>query len=94
MTESGLRVQGEAPPRTKDKELLAKTARKDGKQVVTLRAVQRGVECAVECEVYPVSGLRVDPLSPGPYTFATPDEAKAFVDEAAQALMYLGCEVS
>ena len=93
MRDGGLRVQGEAPARAKDKELVAKTARKDGKQVVTLRAVQRGAECAVECEVYPVSGLRVDPLSPGPYTFGSPDEAKAFVDEAAQALMFLGCEV-
>jgi hypothetical protein len=73
---------------------MAKTARKDGKQVVTLRAVQRGIVCAVECEVYPVSGLRVDPLSPGPYTFATPAEAEAFVEEAAQALAYLGCEVA
>jgi hypothetical protein len=93
MRDGGLRVQGEAPARAKEKELVAKTARKDGKQVVTLRAVQRGAECAVECEVYPVSGLRVDPLSPGPYTFGSPDEAKAFVDEAAQALMFLGCEV-
>lgn len=93
MRDGGLRVQGEAPARAKDKELVAKTARKDGKQVVTLRAVQRGAECAVECEVYPVSGLRVDPLSPGPYTFGSPDDAKAFVDEAAQALMFLGCEV-
>ena len=94
MRDGGLRVQGEAPARAEEKELVAKTARKDGKQVVTLRAVQRGDECAVECEVYPVSGLRVDPLSPGPYTFGSPDEAKTFVDEAAQALMFLGCEVA
>ncbi len=93
MRDGGLRVQGEAPPQAKEKELAARTARKDGKQVVTLRAIQRGVECTVECEVYPVSGLRVDPLSPGPYTFDTPEEAKAFVAEAAQALTFLGCEV-
>ena len=81
------------PPADEDVELVTKTARKDGKQVATLRAVQRGTESVVECEVYPVSGLQVDPLSPGPYLFATPDEATGFVGEAAQALVYLGCEV-
>ena len=74
-------------------ELAVRTMRKEGKQVVTLRAVQRGLACAVECEVYPVSGLRIDPLIPGPYAFATPDEATAFVEEAVRALAYLGCEV-
>ncbi len=72
-------------------ELDVRTLRKEGKQVVTLRAIQRDDGCAVECEVYPVSGLRVDPLNPGPYTFATPDEATAFVGEAVQALVQLGC---
>jgi hypothetical protein len=94
MRDGGLRLQGDPPAAGEETELVAKTARKDGKQVVTLRAVQRADGCAVECEVYPVSGLRVDPLSPGPYTFGTPDEATAFVDEAAQALTYLGCEVA
>jgi len=75
-------------------ELDVRTLRKEGKQVVTLRAVQRAAGCAVECEVYPVSGLRVDPLIPGPYTFATPDEATGFVAEAVRALTYLGCEES
>jgi hypothetical protein len=73
-------------------ELDVRTLRKDGKQVVTIRAVQRGASCAVECEVYPVSGLRIDPLNPGPYTFATPEEATDFVSEAVQALTTLGCK--
>ena len=73
-------------------ELDVRTLRKDGKQVVTLRAVQRAGDCSVECEVYPVSGLRVDPLNPGPYTFATAAEATGFVAEAVQALTYLGCQ--
>jgi hypothetical protein len=73
-------------------ELAVRTMRKNGKQVVTLRAVQRGGDCTVECDVYPVSGLRVDPLNPGPYAFATPDEATGFVEEAVRALTYLGCE--
>lgn len=75
-------------------ELEVRTLRKDGKQVVTLRAVQRATECLVACEVYPVSGLRVDPLEPGPYTFGSPDEATGFLAEAVQALTSLGCEES
>lgn len=77
-----------------DVELVVRTLRKGGKQVVTLRAFERGGDASVECEVYPVSGLRVDPLTPGPYTFTTPDEATAFVDEAVRALTHLGCELS
>jgi hypothetical protein len=94
MSSDELRIDDAPAPVAEETELLAKTARKDGKQVVTLRAVERDGRCAVECEVYPVSGLRIDPLSPGPYTFATPDEATGFVDEAAQALLLLGCQVS
>jgi hypothetical protein len=48
----------------------------------------------VDCEVYPVSGLRVEPLRPGPYKFATLVHANAFVDEAMRALTYLGCETA
>jgi hypothetical protein len=77
-----------------ERELIVRTARKDGKQVVTMRSVARAGECVVECEVYPVSGLTVDPLRPGPYRFESEQEAARFLDEAAQALTYLGCEVS
>ena len=89
MTEPALRVEGE------DQELAVRTARKDGRQVVSLRSIARADgQFTIECEVYPVSGLRVEPLTPGPYTFATSQEASYFVDEALEALTYLGCEVS
>jgi hypothetical protein len=78
------------PPR----EVTARTARKDGKQVVSLRCIEMNGEAIVECEVYPVSGLQVEPLRPGPYRFRTRDEAGAFIDEAMQALTYLGCDTS
>ena len=74
-------------------ELAVRTASKDGRQVVSLRTVERGGRAVVNCEVYPVSGLTVEPLQPGPYTFATPQEATSFVDEALEALTYLGCDV-
>ncbi|HXV02096.1 MAG TPA: hypothetical protein VFP24_00860 [Gaiellaceae bacterium] len=71
-----------------------RTARKDGRQVVTLRRADADGEVVVECEVYPVNSLRVEPIRPGPYRFETEDEANAFVEETARALEYLGCSVS
>ena len=71
-----------------------RSARKDGRQVVNLRRVEVDGEFVIECEVWPVSGLRVEPLRPGPYRFPTPEAADAFIEEASQALMFLGCDVS
>lgn len=75
-------------------ELDRRSARKDGREIVTLRCVDAGGAFVVECDVYPVDGLRVEPLRPGPYRFVTRSEADAFLDEAERALTYLGCEVS
>ncbi len=74
--------------------LTSRVARRDGRQVVNLRCMEVNGEAIVECEVYPVSGLQVEPLRPGPYRFGTREEATAFIDEAMQALTYLGCETS
>lgn len=71
-----------------------RTARKDGRQVVTLRRSQADGQIVVECEVYPVNSLRVEPIRPGPYRFETEEEANAFVEETGRALEYLGCAVS
>jgi hypothetical protein len=71
-----------------------RTARKDGRQVVTLRRAQLDGQVVVECEVYPVNSLRVEPIRPGPYRFETEEEANAFVEETGRALEYLGCAVS
>jgi hypothetical protein len=71
-----------------------RTARKDGRQVVTLRRAHDGGQVVVECEVYPVNSLRVEPIRPGPYRFETEEEANAFVEETGRALEYLGCAVS
>ena len=70
-----------------------RSARKEGRQVVSLRRVESDGEFVIECEVWPVSGLRVEPLRPGPYRFETAEAAEAFMDEAAQALTFLGCDV-
>ena len=75
-------------------EVSRRSARKDGREVVALRCVDTGANgFMVECDVYPVDAVRVEPLRPGPYTFATRGEADAFMDAAAKALTYLGCEL-
>jgi hypothetical protein len=73
---------------------LVRTARKDGREVVTMRCFGEDSAWVVECDVYPVTGMRVDPLRPGPYRFPSRDLAHAFVAEATTALRYLDCEVA
>jgi predicted nucleotidyltransferase len=45
----------------------------------------------VEAEVFQSGSAHA--VRPGPYTFASAREATAFVTEAVEALMYLGCDV-
>jgi hypothetical protein len=73
-------------------ELFVRHARKDGRSVAVLRALDHGDSCVVETEVYPLGGSG-DPERPGPYTFATAAQATQFVTEAVEALMVLGCDV-
>jgi hypothetical protein len=81
-------------PTGAERELSLHCARRDGREVATLRCVERAGQYLIECEVYPVSGLRVDPLRPGPYRFTTEGDARGFVDEAVKVLAYLGCDVT
>jgi hypothetical protein len=73
---------------------FTRTARKDGRQVVTLRRLQLGNQFIVESDVYPVGTMRVEPVRPGPYVFGTREEASVFIDETTLALEYLGCDLS
>ena len=73
---------------------FTRTARKEGRQVVTLRRLALGEQFIVESDVYPVGTMRVEPVRPGPYVFTSRDEASAFIEETKRALEYLGCEVS
>lgn len=72
-------------------ELFVRHARKDGRSVAIMRAVDNGDSCVVEAEVFHTGSAH--PVRPGPYTFADAREATAFVTEAVEALMYLGCDV-
>ena len=68
-------------------------ARKDGRSVAVLRAVDHGDACVVEAEVFPAGSRDATATRPGPYTFADAHQATAFVTEAVEALMVLGCDV-
>jgi hypothetical protein len=73
------------------RQLFARHARKDGRSIAVLRAVDQGDYCVVEAEVFPSGSAQA--TRPGPYTFADSREATAFVTEALEALMYLGCDI-
>jgi hypothetical protein len=90
----GLRGPGDAAPAGgvgTGRELFVRHARKDGRAVAMLRAIDNGESCTVEAEVYSTAGIGV---RPGPYVFATAGEATVFVTEAVEALMYLGCDIT
>ena len=76
------------------RELFLRHARKDGRSVAVMRAVDHGDSCVVETEVYPAGVPTTTPQRPGPYTFADAPQATAFVTEAVTALMYLGCDIA
>ena len=73
---------------------FSRTARKEGKQVATLRRLMLGSQFIVESDVYPVGTMRIEPVRPGPYIFGSREEAAAFIEETTLALEYLGCEVT
>jgi len=73
------------------RELFVRHARRDGRSVAVMRAIDNGDSCVVEAEVFPAGNAHA--VQPGPYTFADAREATAFVTEAVEALMYLGCDI-
>jgi hypothetical protein len=77
-----------------ERELALRTARKDNREIVRMRFAEEQSGFVVECEVYPADGLRVEPLRPGPYRFATRDDADTFIRETVTILEYLGCDVT
>jgi hypothetical protein len=86
---SSLRPPG---PAGGGREVLVRQVAKDGRSVALLRAVDYGDSCVVETEVYPSRPGAVA-VRPGPYTFASASEASAFVSDAVEALVYLGCDI-
>jgi hypothetical protein len=73
------------------RELFVRHARRDGQSVAIMRAVDYGAECVVETQVFPPNAVTA--MRAGPYTFTDARLATAFVTEAVEALMYLGCDI-
>lgn len=80
-----------SPADTAGRELFVRHARKHGRLVAMLRAVDHGSSCVVEAEVSPHGTTQL--VKAGPYTFSDAHQASAFVTEAVAALMYLGCDI-
>ena len=78
-------------PAPAGRELFVRHARRDGRSIVVLRAVDYGHECIVETLVYPPNSTSALPTRP--YTFTDARQATVFVTEAVEALMYLGCDI-
>jgi hypothetical protein len=74
-------------------ELFVRHARKDGRSVAILRAVDHGDQVTVECEVFPHGSETATAPGPGPFRFAGARQATAFAIETVEALMCLGCDV-
>ena len=68
-------------------------AKKSSKPIVALWLTPTEDGCDLNTDVYPVKSLRVDPIQAGPYHFRRAADAQAFAQEAARALMHLGCEI-
>lgn len=73
------------------RELFVRHARRDGRSIAVLRALDYGDSCIVEAEVFPAGPA--GPKRPGPYSFGNAAQATQFVTEAVEALMILGCDV-
>lgn len=74
-------------------QLFVRHVRKDDRPVVSLRALDQGEQCVVEVDVYPTTAAGLEPMSLGPYSFESLDEAVRFTEDALLALEYLGCTV-
>jgi hypothetical protein len=73
---------------------LVSAVKKDGRPVVRMRCADYGTEWIVECDVYPVDELSVEPRVSWPYVFDSARAAKSFIETSQMALQLLGCEVA
>jgi len=83
MTPAGTKAMG--------RELYVRHARRNGRPIVTLRAIDETDTCVVDVQFGGPTTPGADPRS---YRFSDARQASVFVSEAVQALMYLGCEIT
>lgn len=83
--------EGTSAPEPESRELYARHALKNGRTLVTMRALDYDDACVVDVELGAAdsSGAR----EARAYRFADARQATSFVTEAVEALIYLGCEI-
>jgi hypothetical protein len=72
-------------------ELYLRRARRNGRCVASLRALDYGDECVVEALLGEID--EEAPAEPRSYRFPDAREATSFVTDVVEAMMYLGCEI-
>jgi hypothetical protein len=77
-------------PAIDERELFVRHAELEGRSIARLRVIDHGDSCVVEAEVFPRDA---PPAHPGPYSFGDVGQATAFVMDAMESLLALGCEV-
>jgi hypothetical protein len=80
------------PPAHAQRYLLWR-AKKSNKPILALWLTPTTEGCELSSDIYPVKSLRVEPEHAGPFKFRRAEDAQAFAQEAARALMHLGCEI-
>jgi hypothetical protein len=78
-------------PDKEPQELYVRRARRNGRSVASLRALDYGSACVVEALLGEAD--EAAPAEPRSYRFPDAGEATAFVSEVVEAMMYLGCEI-
>jgi hypothetical protein len=73
--------------------LLRHEVRYGGRAIVVLEALATDDGVVVETEVFPVNDAPGAPSETRPFTFATPEQARRFVEDALVSLEYLDCTV-
>ena len=75
--------------------LFSHTVRRDGRVIATLeghQAADAGV--TVHSQVFPITQPPDGPGMMRPFTFATAEQARRFMDEAMVAFEYLNCTIT
>jgi len=73
-----------------ERELFVRHVELEGRSIARVRVIDHGDSCVVDAEVFPRDA---PPTHAGPYRFPDVGQATAFVTEAMESLIYLGCDV-
>ncbi len=83
--------EGTSAPKPEPRELYVRHARKNGRALVTMRALDFDDACVVDVQLGGADSAGAEEARA--YRFADARQATSFVTEAVEALIYLGCEI-